>query len=102
MFFTLLLVPSSCQMNEAVVEAFVKFHEDGLLYRGTRLVNWSPQLQTAVSDLEVEFSEEVGKLYYFKYQVDGSSSGEYLPVATTRPETILGDTAVSTSILKLF
>mmetsp|Transcript_34618 Transcript_34618/g.68748 ORF Transcript_34618/g.68748 Transcript_34618/m.68748 type:complete len:645 (+) Transcript_34618:56-1990(+) len=80
-------------MTEAVTEAFVRFHEDGLLYRGTRLVNWSPQLQTAVSDLEVEFSEETGKMYYFKYAL-ADGSGDFLPVATTRPETILGDTAV--------
>ena len=60
-------------MNDAVVESFVRFHEAGLMYRGTRLVNWSPDLQTAVSDLEVEFSEEEGKLYYFKYR---SAQGE--------------------------
>jgi valyl-tRNA synthetase len=54
-------------MNDAVNEAFVRFHEDGLLYRGSRLVNWSPNLQSAVSDLEVEFFEEQGFLYHFKY-----------------------------------
>lgn len=78
---------------DAVVEAFVKLHEKGLIYKGSYLVNWAPGLQTAVSDLEVEYSEENGKLYYFKYPVDGSE--EYLPIATTRPETILGDTAVA-------
>jgi hypothetical protein len=56
-------------------------------------VNWSPNLQTAVSDLEVEYSEELGKLYYFKYML-ADGSGNFIPVATTRPETILGDTAV--------
>jgi len=61
-------------------------------YRGSRMVNWSPNLGTAVSDLEVEFEEREGSLYYFKYGVEGSD--EYLPVATSRPETILGDTAV--------
>ncbi len=78
-------------LSKAVAEVFVTLYEQGLIYRGPRLVNWSPGLQTAVSDLEVEREEEQGKLYYFKYPVEG---GEYLPVATTRPETILGDTAV--------
>lgn len=79
-------------LSEAVSEAFVRLHEKGLVYRGEYLVNWAPLLKTAVSDLEVEYSEEQGKLYYFKYMVEGSD--EYLPVATTRPETIMGDTAV--------
>lgn len=80
-------------MNEAVTEAFVRLHEQGLIYRGNYMVNWSPNLQTAVSDLEVDYTEEEGKLYYFKYLL-GDNSGEYIAVATTRPETILGDTAV--------
>ncbi|MBZ0295059.1 MAG: valine--tRNA ligase [Anaerolineae bacterium] len=79
-------------LSEAVQTVFVTLYEQGLIYRGPRLVNWSPGLQTAVSDLEVEREEEPGKLYYFKYPVEG---GDYLPVATTRPETILGDTAVA-------
>ena len=79
-------------LSSAVANAFVTLWEQGLIYRGPRLVNWSPGLQTAVSDLEVETSEEEVTLYYFKYPVEG---GEYLPVATTRPETILGDTAVA-------
>lgn len=79
-------------LNEAVTEVFVQLWEQGLIYRGPRLVNWSPGLQTAVSDLEVETSEEQVTLYYFKYPVKG---GGFLPVATTRPETILGDTAVA-------
>lgn len=70
-------------------------HERGLVYRGTYMVNWAPQLQTAVSDLEVEYSEEPGTMFHFKYPLAGSASGEFLPVATTRPETILGDTAVA-------
>ncbi|MBL8152781.1 MAG: valine--tRNA ligase [Anaerolineae bacterium] len=78
-------------LSNAVQEVFIRLYEQGLIYRGPRLVNWSPGLQTAVSDLEVEREEEQGKLYYFKYPVEG---GEYVPVATTRPETILGDTAV--------
>jgi len=81
-------------LSIAVREAFVRLYEKGLIYRGPRLINWSPKLRTAVSDLEVEYSEENGTLYYFKYRLaDGST--EYIPVATTRPETILGDTAVA-------
>ncbi|NDJ34181.1 MAG: valine--tRNA ligase [Chloroflexi bacterium] len=80
-------------LNRAVVEAFVRWWEEGLIYRGDYMINWSPNLQTAVSDLEVENVERQGKLYFFKYQLaDGSG---YIPVATTRPETILGDTAVA-------
>jgi valyl-tRNA synthetase len=79
-------------LSNAVQEVFITLYEQGLIYRGPRLVNWSPGLQTAVSDLEVEREEEPGKMYYFKYPIKG---GEYLPVATTRPETILGDTAVA-------
>ncbi len=75
-------------------EAFVRLYEKGLIYRGPRLINWSPGLKTAVSDLEVEYSEEPGTLYYFKYML-ADNPDEYLPVATTRPETILGDTAVA-------
>ncbi|MGE5122898.1 MAG: valine--tRNA ligase [Acidobacteriaceae bacterium] len=81
-------------LSRAVREAFVRLYEKGLIYRGPRLINWSPGLRTAVSDLEVEYSEEPGKLYYFKYMLSDSES-EYIPVATTRPETILGDTAVA-------
>ncbi len=81
-------------LSRAVREAFVRLYEKGLIYRGPRLINWSPGLKTAVSDLEVEYSEEPGTLYYFKYRLVDSKD-EYLPVATTRPETILGDTAVA-------
>ncbi len=79
-------------LSSAVIQAFITLWEQGLIYRGPRLVNWSPGLQTAVSDLEVESSEEEVTLYYFRYPVEG---GDHLPVATTRPETILGDTAVA-------
>ncbi len=79
-------------LSRAVREAFVRLWRMGLIYRGEYLVNWSPGLQTAVSDLEVEYVEEEGLMYYFKYPVKG---GGHLPVATTRPETILGDTAVA-------
>jgi valyl-tRNA synthetase len=94
-------------LSRAVREAFVRLYEKGLIYRGPRLINWSPGLKTAVSDLEVEYAEEPGKLYYFKYMLAPSplppsplgrgdgGEGEYIPVATTRPETILGDTAVA-------
>ncbi len=80
-------------LSVAVREAFVQLYEKGLIYRGPRLINWSPGLKTAVSDLEVEYSEEPGTLYFFKYPIKGSD--DHLPVATTRPETILGDTAVA-------
>jgi valyl-tRNA synthetase len=92
-------------LSRAVREAFVRLYEAGKIYRGPRLINWSPGLKTAVSDLEVEYSEEPGTLYYFKYMLAGSegepaarpyaNDGPYIPVATTRPETILGDTAVA-------
>lgn len=81
-------------LSKAVREAFVRLYEKGMIYRGPRMINWSPGLKTAVSDLEVEYSQEPGKLYYFKYML-ADGSGDYIPVATTRPETILGDTAVA-------
>ncbi|HSO26509.1 MAG TPA: class I tRNA ligase family protein, partial [Anaerolineales bacterium] len=79
-------------LSRAVREAFVRLYRMGLIYQAEYLVNWSPGLQTAVSDLEVEYSEEPGFLYYFNYPVAGGGS---IPVATTRPETILGDPAVA-------
>ena len=81
-------------LSRAVREAFVRLYEKGSIYRGPRMINWSPGLGTAVSDLEVEYSEEPGTLYFFKY-VLADNQNEYLTVATTRPETILGDTAVA-------
>ncbi|XP_061363865.1 valine--tRNA ligase, chloroplastic/mitochondrial 2 [Gastrolobium bilobum] len=81
------------QLSHAVVEAFVRLHEKGLIYQGSYMVNWSPTLQTAVSDLEVEYSEESGYLYYIKYRVAGRS--DFLTVATTRPETLFGDVALA-------
>ena len=81
-------------LSRAVREAFVRLYEKGLIYRGPRMINWSPGLKTAVSDLEVEYSEEMGTLYYFRYLL-ADGSGDFIPVATTRPETILGDTAVA-------
>ena len=81
-------------LSIAVREAFVRLYQKGLIYRGPRLINWSPGLKTAVSDLEVEYAEEPGTLYYFKYKLVDYDEA-YIPVATTRPETILGDTAVA-------
>ncbi|CAJ1349046.1 unnamed protein product [Effrenium voratum] len=83
-------------MSASVVEAFCRLHELGAIFRGQRMVNWSPVLQTAVSDLEVEYADQQGHLYHFKYVVAGPDGEpeEFIPVATTRPETILGDTAV--------
>ncbi|MES2684273.1 MAG: valine--tRNA ligase [Pseudomonadota bacterium] len=79
--------------NDAVIEHFVRLHEQGLIYRGKRLVNWDPVLQTAISDLEVVSEEENGKLWHIRYPLtDGSG---HLIVATTRPETLLGDSAVA-------
>jgi len=80
-------------LSEAVVEVFVRLHDEGLIYRGKRLVNWDPVLHTALSDLEVLSSEERGRLWRFRYPLTGSD--EYLVVATTRPETMLGDSAVA-------
>ena len=80
-------------LSNAVKEAFVRLHEQGLIYRGKRLVNWDPKLHTAISDLEVISEEEKGSLWHLRYPVDGSH--ESLVVATTRPETMLGDSAVA-------
>src|SRR6267378_1342637 len=81
------------RMSRAVIEVFVRLHEQGLIYRGKRLVNWDPELGTAVSDLEVDSEEEDGKIWEIRYPLeDGSGS---LVVATTRPETMLGDVAVA-------
>ncbi|MFY0668818.1 MAG: valine--tRNA ligase [Alteromonas stellipolaris] len=81
------------KLSEAVTETFVKLHEEGLIYRGKRLVNWDPVLHTAVSDLEVLNEEEDGHMWHMRYPL-ADGSGE-LVVATTRPETMLGDTAVA-------
>ncbi len=80
-------------LSDAVKEAFVRLYQDGLIYRGKRLVNWDPKLHTAISDLEVISEEETGSLWHFKYFLEDGSA--HLVVATTRPETLLGDTAVA-------
>ena len=81
------------QISSATLHAFVRLYEDGLIYRGKRLVNWDPILKTAVSDLEVITQEEAGSLWYIKYPV--AHTDKYLTVATTRPETLFGDTAIA-------
>jgi valyl-tRNA synthetase len=81
------------QLNVAVKEAFVRLYEQGLIYRGAYIVNWDPQLQTALSDLEVDNEERLGSIYHVRYDLaDGTGS---ITIATTRPETMLGDTAVA-------
>jgi valyl-tRNA synthetase len=85
-------------LSRAVVKVFVELYKEGLIYKDERLVNWDPRLQTAISDLEVVQVETKGHLWHFKYPVvddDGRETGEFMVVATTRPETMLGDTAVA-------
>ena len=86
-------------LSNAVKEVFVRLHEEGLIYRGKRLVNWDPKLHTAISDLEVENIDQKGKMWHFRYPLaNGATTADgkdYIIVATTRPETMLGDTAVA-------
>ncbi len=79
--------------SEAVKEVFVNLYEKGLIYRGNRIINWCPHCATALSDAEVEYSEQAGAFWYIKYPI--KDSDEYLTIATTRPETLFGDTAVA-------
>jgi len=79
-------------MSEAVIKSFVDLYNKGMIYRGYRMVNWDPEAKTTLSDEEVEYVEQNGKLYHINYRIEGSD--EVLTVATTRPETILGDTAI--------
>src|SRR5690606_6013896 len=80
-------------LSKAVREVFVRLYEKGLIYRGKKIINWDPAARTALSDIEVEYKEVTGALYHLRYPlVDGSG---YITVATTRPETMLGDTAVA-------
>ncbi len=81
------------ERSEAVIKVFVDLYNKGFIYRGVRMVNWDPAAKTALSDEEVIYKEEKSKLYYVRYRIEGSND-EYVTVATTRPETILGDTAV--------
>ncbi|WP_221658188.1 valine--tRNA ligase [Bacteroides salyersiae] len=80
--------------SESVLKVFVDLYNKGLIYRGVRMVNWDPKALTALSDEEVIYKEEHGKLYYLRYKVEGDPEGRYAVVATTRPETIMGDTAM--------
>ena len=81
------------EMSEAVIDVFVDLYNKGKIYRGVRMVNWDPKALTAVSDEEVIYKELQSKLYYVRYQIEGEEN-EYITIATTRPETILGDTAI--------
>ena len=86
------------RLSTAVVEAFVRLHEQGLIYRGAYIVNWDPVLETAVSDLEVTHEDRVGKIYHIRYMLAGGAmpdGTDSITIATTRPETLLGDTAVA-------
>ncbi|MGA9211527.1 valine--tRNA ligase [Kaistella sp.] len=80
------------KLSQQVVKSFIDLYNKGLIYRGYRMVNWDPEAKTNISDEEVIFKEQNGKLYYLKYRIEGTE--EFLSVATTRPETIFGDTAV--------
>ena len=85
------------KLSQQVIKSFVDLYNKGLIYRGYRMVNWDPEAKTNISDEEVIFKEQNGKLYFLKYKIEpstGSGDEEYLTVATTRPETIFGDTAV--------
>ena len=79
--------------SKAVREVFVRLYEKGLIYRGERIINWCPHCKTSISDAEVEFEEKDAFFYHLRYPIEGT--GEYLELATTRPETMLGDTAVA-------
>ena len=84
--------------NKAVKEVFVKMYEKGYIYKGSRIINWCPVCNTSLSDAEVEYEEQKGHFWHIKYPIindDGSESGKYIEFATTRPETMLGDTAVA-------
>lgn len=83
------------KFSKAVNSVFVKLYDKGLIYRGERLISWCSRCSTALSDLEVEMNPGKGKLYYIKYFIAGSNGKEFVTVATTRPETLLGDTAVA-------
>ncbi len=80
-------------LYKAVIDSFIRLYEEGLIYRGNRMVNWDPEAQTAVSDEEVIHKEIQSKLYHIRYPIEGSSD-QYVTIATTRPETILADTAI--------
>ena len=78
---------------KSVINVFCDLHQKGLIYRGERMINWDPQAKTALSDEEVFYKEVNSKLYFLRYKIEGSDD-EWVNIATTRPETILGDTAI--------
>lgn len=80
-------------LSDAVLEQFVNLYNKGLIYKGTRMINWCPSCHTSISDAEVEFEEEASHLWHIRYQI--KETDKYVIVATTRPETMLGDTAVA-------
>ena len=82
-------------LSEAVAEVFVRLYDKGLIHRGNYIINWCPRCHTALSDEESEHADTSGKLYYIRYPVEGGEDGEHIVVATTRPETLLGDVAVA-------
>ena len=82
------------ERSKSVIKVFVDLYNKGLIYRGVRMVNWDPKALTALSDEEVIYKEEHSKLFYLRYKVEGDAEGHYAVVATTRPETIMGDTAM--------
>jgi len=86
-------------LSRAVREVFVRLWEEGLIYKGDYIINWCPRCQTALADLEVEFESVAGKLWYIRYPLEDGSG--YITVATTRPETMLGDTAVAVHPVKI-
>ena len=79
--------------NKAVTEVFGKMHEKGYIYKGSRIINWCPVCNTSISDAEVEYQEQAGHFWHIKYPI--KDSDEYVVIATTRPETMLGDTAIA-------
>ena len=81
-------------MSDAVLEQFIRLYNKGLIYKGKRMVNWCPSCNTSISDAEVEYKEEPSHLWHIRYKITGTKD-EYIEVATTRPETMLGDTAVA-------
>ena len=80
-------------LSEAVKEVFLRLYKKGLIYKGERITNWCPKCNTSISDIEVEYEEKDGNFWHIKYPV--KDSNEFIVVATTRPETMLGDTAVA-------
>src|SRR5690606_18854171 len=82
-------------LSEAVKEVFIQLYEQDLIYQGNYIINWSTGLQTALSDDEVEYEEVKGHLYHIRYPIEGGEDKDYIVVATTRPETLMGDVAVA-------